>query len=76
VGNRGFAKKGHQQLAMTRLYRFGLTNDLGTSYVPMGSRHGGNPDEMTGEAQFQAPPLEASQFVFSWLGIEVQIPIV
>ncbi len=69
-------KKGHQQLAMTRLYRFGLTDDLGTSYVPMGSRHGGSPGEMTGEAQFQAPPLEATQFVFSWLGIEVQIPIV
>ena len=68
-------QKGHQKLGMMRLYRFGLTDDLGTSYVPMGSRHGGGPSGMTGEAEFHAPSPEASLLVFSWLGLEVPILI-
>jgi hypothetical protein len=60
---------------MMRLYRFGLRDDLGTSYAPMGSRHGGGPSGMTGEAEFQAPPPEASLLWFSWLGLEVAIPV-
>ncbi len=68
-------QKAHQKLAMMRLYRFGLRDDAGTSYVPMGSRHGGGPGGMTGEAEFHAPPPEASVLVFSWLGLEVPIPI-
>ena len=68
-------KKGDQKLAMMRLYKFGLEDDFGTLYVPMGSRHGGAPGGMTGEADFPAPPPEASRLVFSWLGLEVPIPI-
>jgi hypothetical protein len=68
-------QKGHQQLAMMRLYKFGLRDDLGTSYLQMGSRHGGGPSGMTGEAEFQAPPPEASRFWFSWLGLEVAITL-
>jgi hypothetical protein len=68
-------KKGLQTLAMTRLYEFELRDDLGTAYVRMGSRHGGGPNGMTGEAEFQAPPPEASLLVISWLGLEVPIPV-
>jgi hypothetical protein len=68
-------RKGLEKLGMMRLYRFGLTDDVGTSYVPMGSRHGGGPSGITGEAEFQAPPPEASVLVFSWLGLEVPIPL-
>lgn len=68
-------QKGLQKLGMLRLYRFGLTDDVGTSYVPMGSRHGGGPTGMAGEAEFRVPPPEASLLVFSWLGLEVPIAI-
>jgi hypothetical protein len=68
-------RKGCEELGMIRLYRFGLRDDLGTSYVLMGSHHGGGPSGMTGEAEFQTPPPEASLLVFSWLGLEVSIPI-
>jgi hypothetical protein len=68
-------RKGRQELGMMRIYRFGLRDDLGTSYVQMGSSHGGGPGAMKGEAEFQKPPPEASLLVFSWLGLEVPIPI-
>jgi hypothetical protein len=68
-------KKGNQTLAMTRLYKFELRDDLGTTYLPMGSRLGGGPNGMTGEVEFQAPPPEASLLVLSWLGLEVPILI-
>jgi hypothetical protein len=68
-------RKGREELAMMRIYRFGLRDDLGTSYVQMGSSHGGGPGGMKGEAEFQKPPTEASLLVFSWLGLEVPILI-
>jgi hypothetical protein len=68
-------KKGHETLAMMRLYKFGLQDDLGTSYVELGVGYGGNESDMTGQAEFQAPPPEASVLVFSWLGLEVRIHI-
>ena len=68
-------QKGLQKLSMMRLYKFGLTDDVGTSYMQTGSRHGGGPSGMTGEAEFHAPPPNASVLVFSWLGREVPIPI-
>ena len=68
-------QKGYAKLAMMRLYRFGLRDDLGTSYVQLGLRHGSGPNGMTGEAEFPAPPPDASVLLFSWLGLEVPIPI-
>jgi hypothetical protein len=69
-------RKGQQKLRMMRLYKFGLTDDLGTSYNSMGSGHGGRPHEMTGEATLQpAPPAAASPLALSWLGLEVPMPI-
>ncbi len=68
-------QKGYAELAMIRLYRFALRDDLGTSYIQLGSHHGTGPNGMTGEAEFQAPPAEASLLMFSWLGLEVPIPI-
>ena len=68
-------QKGHETLAMMRLYKFGLQDDLGTSYAELGSSYGGNESDMTGEAEFQAPPPEASALVFSWMGLEVGIRI-
>lgn len=80
IGLEGWAaedlrQNGHQRLAMMRLYKFGLRDDLGKSYVQMGARHSGGPSGMTGEVEFQAPPLEASLLWFSWLGLEVAIPL-
>ena len=69
-------RKGQQQLRMLRLYKFGLTDDLGTLYSSMGSGHSGRPHEMTGEVRFQpAPPAAAASLSFSWLGLEVPIPV-
>lgn len=70
-------QKGHQKLAMMRLYKFGLRDDLCTSYAQLllGSSHGGNERRMTGDAEFKAPPPEASVLVFSWLGLDVPIHI-
>ncbi len=67
--------KGHAKLKMTRLYRFGLTDDLGTSYVQMGMRHGSGTYGTTGEVEFSAPPPEASLLTLSWLDLEVPVPI-
>jgi hypothetical protein len=80
VGLEGWAaedlrQKGRRKLSMMRLYTFGLSDDVGTFYVPMGSRHGGGPHGMTGEAEFHAPPPEASLLLLSWLGLEVPLPI-
>lgn len=69
-------RNGQQQLRMRRLYRFGLADDLGTSYVSTGSGHSGHGHEMTGEARFQpGPPTSISLLTFSWLGLEVPIPV-
>jgi hypothetical protein len=68
-------RKGYHQLEMMRLYKFDLRDDLGTSYIQMGSSHGGGPNGTAGEAQFQLPPPEASALVFSWLGLDVPIPL-
>jgi hypothetical protein len=68
-------QKGHQRLAMMRLYSFGLADDLNTPYIQMGSNHGGGGNEMAGEARFKAPPSEATVLTFSWLGFEVPITI-
>ena len=70
-------KKAHDTLATMRLYSFGLRDDLGTSYAQLGLRlhNVGFPSGMTGEAEYQAPLPEASLLVFSWLGLEVPIPM-
>jgi hypothetical protein len=54
---------------------FGLKDDLGTSYVQMGSRHGSGSNGIAGEAEFEAPRPDASVLVFSRLGLEVPIHI-
>ena len=69
-------QKGRQKLSMMRLYKFGLTDDVGSPYMPMGQSHGGRPHEMTGDARFQpAVPPNASVLTFSWLGLDVPIPL-
>jgi hypothetical protein len=69
-------RKGQQKLSMMWLYKFALTDDLGTPYFQMGSGHSGRPHEMTGESRFQpAPPSGVSLLTFSWLGLEIPIPI-
>ena len=70
-------RKGRQKLSMMRLYRsFDLTDDLGTAYTPKGSSSGGGNHEMTGEAKFQpGVPPNASVLTFSWLGLDVPIPL-
>ena len=67
--------KGHAKLRMTRLYRFGLTDDLGTPYTQIGMRHGSGDYGTTGEVEFTAPPPEASLLTLSWLDLEVPVPI-
>ena len=69
-------RKGHQKLSMMRLYHFGLSDDLGTNYVPLGLRHGSSSIGTAGEVEFQAPPKEASELSFSWLDLDVRIPLV
>jgi hypothetical protein len=69
--------KGYASLKM-RLYQFGqfgLTDDLGTSYIQMGLRHGSGHYGTTGEVEFKAPASEASLLTLSWLGLEVEIRI-
>jgi hypothetical protein len=67
---------GRQKLRMMRLYKFGLTDDLGTRFVPKGSGHGGRPHEMSGNARFEpSTPSGASMLTLSWLGLDVPIPI-
>jgi hypothetical protein len=68
-------QKGYEELRMMRLYKFGLRDDLGTSYVQTEARvHGGGQSEVTGEVEFDAPRPGASLLMFSWLGLEVPIP--
>ena len=68
--------KGRQKLRMMRLYKFGLTDDLGTPYFPMGSGNGGRPHEISGNARFEPPtPSGVSALSLSWLGVDVPIPI-
>ncbi len=68
-------QKGYEELRMMRLYKFGLRDDLGASYVQTEARvHGGGPSEVTGEVGFDAPRPGASLLMFSWLGLEVPIP--
>jgi hypothetical protein len=68
--------KGRRRLSMMRLYKFTLGDDLGTPYFPKGMSHGGGPDDMDGQARFMpAVPATASLLTFSWLGLDVPIPL-
>lgn len=62
---------------MMRLYRkFDLTDDIRTAYMPKGSGRGGGHHEMRGEAKFQpGVPPTASVLTFSWLGLDVPVPL-
>jgi hypothetical protein len=69
-------RKGLQELRIRRLYKFGLTDDLDTSYISIGFGHSGGPGEMAGEARFKpASPATASLLTLSWIGLEVPIPV-
>jgi len=68
--------KAERGLRMMRLYQFSLADDVGTAYRPMGGRHGGGDNEMTGEAKFvPAPAATASTLTFTWLELAVYIPL-
>jgi len=68
--------KAQQMLRMVRLYRFELTDDVGTDYVQRGINHGGGRGVMSGEAEFRpAPPATASTLAFSWLNLSVPVPL-
>ncbi len=68
--------KAEQGLRKMRLYRFGLADDAGTEYRPVGGGHGGGNNEMSGEARFvPAPPKTASTLTLTWLDLAVQIPL-
>jgi hypothetical protein len=70
--------KGYASLRMP-LYQFGqfgLTDDVGTSYLQMGLRHGSGSYGTTGEVEFKPPSSEASLLTLSWLGLEMLVPIV
>lgn len=69
-------RKGQQRLRMMRLYKFDLTDDLGTRYFPIGSGRSGRVHEVTGEARFQpSAPEGVSLLVLSLFGIAMPIPI-
>jgi hypothetical protein len=69
-------RKDQQNLKRMRLYKFGLTDDIGTAYISTTSGRHGGPGEMSGETRFQpVPPAAASLLTFSWLGLEVPIPV-
>ena len=68
--------KAHQMLRMRRLYRFELTDDVGTDYVQRGLHHGGGAGVMSGEAEFRpAPPDTASILTFSWVNLKVPVAL-
>jgi hypothetical protein len=68
--------KAEHKLRMRRLYRFNLTDDVGTKYFPQGHRHGGGPGVMSGEAEFRpSPPPTASSLGLSWLNLQVAVPL-
>jgi hypothetical protein len=69
-------KKAERGLHSLRLYRFGLTDDVGTLYDPTGGSSGGRTGETTGEAMFvPAPPPTASVLLFTWRDVAVEIPL-
>jgi hypothetical protein len=69
--------KAHRRLRMMKLYRFELSDDTGTEYVPRGGGAGGLPgSEMTGEARFvPAVPASVTELTFSWLNASVRVPL-
>jgi len=72
-GRRTKAEQGSRKM---RLFRFGLADDAGTEYRPMGGGHGGSHNEMSGEAKFApAPPTTASTLTLTWLDLAVQLPL-
>jgi hypothetical protein len=69
-------KKAQKGLHSLRLYRFGLSDDIGTDYRPWGGSSGGGGGETTGEAMFlPAPPPAASALIFTWMDLSVEIPL-
>jgi hypothetical protein len=68
-------RKGHEELLWMRLYRFALNDDVGTPYISQGPNFRGNDSGASGEVRFQAPPSEASQLTFTWLNLDISIPI-
>jgi hypothetical protein len=70
-------RKAHERLRMRRLYRFTLTDDVGTQYVNSGGGSSGRPNEMTGEARFSpSPPSSASELTLGWLDLSIAVPLV
>jgi hypothetical protein len=68
--------KGHEMLRRMRLYRFELTDDVGTDYVQRGQRHGGAGGVTSGEAEFRpSPPGSASTLTISWLNLRVPVAL-
>jgi hypothetical protein len=68
--------KGRTGLRMTRLYRFELSDDVGSPYMHSGGGHRGRPGEMTGEARFSpAPPTTASILTLTWHRLQVRVPL-
>ncbi len=68
--------KGKQRLHVRRLFRFQLSDDVGTEYMSSGASSGGGGGETTGNATFApAPPQDASVVTLTWHGVEVPIPL-
>ena len=69
-------RKAEQRMTLRRLYRFSLSDDVGTDYLQEGSSGGGGANEWTGDARFSpAPPSTATALKVVWLGLEVPIPL-
>jgi hypothetical protein len=68
--------KGRRGLRNMRLYRFELSDDVGSQYRQSSGGSGGRPGEMTGTARFSpAPPADASVLTLNWHGLEVDVPL-
>jgi hypothetical protein len=68
--------KGREGLRSMRLYRFNLSDDAGTPYIPSGGGWSGRPGEHAGVARFSpAPSPGTTALTLIWHGAEVRLPL-
>ena len=69
-------KKAHQRLRTLRLYRFSVSDDVGTQYVHCSASAHGVPNGWTGEVSFSpTAPESASELIFGWHALSVTISL-